>query len=1019
MDRRSFLKKGSQVSFALGAAPAFAQKSLTSATGIFARTPAISLDGEWAIAKDERNVGVGESWFRGPVQGAEMARVPGILQETFPLYHGLVWYWKQLAVESKAPAAGRYLLRFGAVDYACKVWVHGAAAGEHEGGETDFTLDVTGSIRPGEQNTIAVRVLNPSTTPMDGIKLAEIPHTNNEQGYHSGSGFNSGGLIKSVELLVTPAVLVEGIHIVPDWKTGKVQVEATIRNTLSRAVSAEVEVSAGPASDGQTLVALNVTKQLQPGTSVVSASVEIEDHKLWDLATPNLYRIDVRVHGHEWEGRHETSTRFGFRDFRVAGGYFRLNGKRVFLRGTHTGNHLPFGNSVPPPTAPDLLRRDVLYAKASGFNTIRALSGPLEPYQLDLCDEIGMLVYEEPRSSWLLKDSPKMKQYYWTSLERMVLRDRNHPCIGAWGLLNETPDNPTFREAVSCLPRLREIDPLRLVLLSSGRWDGERGIGSVSNPGSTEWQFELGQEAPGAGKSSGPRLPGDLPNCDDVAAYDAQMGDVHFYPADPTSRRVIDVMRAIGQKGNPVLLSEAGIGSNKNVLREVQDYEQAGIRPDAGDFAYARSIAERFVADWKAWGFDSVYPYPESFLQASDSAMARHRHLVFNAVRSNPKLCGYLVTGMLDHGFSGEGLWTFWREFKPGIMEVLQEGWAPVRWCLFANPTHIYSGQTVDVEAVLANEDTLTPGKYEATFRIWGPEGKAWEHGGDFQVQARSAGEDGPLAIPVMKESAVVTGRPGSYKLIPSSPKGAAPPPSSWEFHVSDRKDLPHVSAAVTYWGVQDSVEKWLQGQGVSGKGLEAAAAPHREILLVGNPENAGLDQWKELASRMMRGAQVLFLSPAVFKRGSDQVGWMPLKKKGGVETFRDWLYHRECVAKAHPIFEGLQSNALLNWYYYGPMIPHHRFFDQEAPREVIAAGFATGYTTPGGYSSGALLSSYSFGAGGFYLNAFPILENVDHHPVADRMLLNMIQHAGLKVTAPLQELPANFGEQLKEIGFV
>ena len=363
--------------------------------------------------------------------------------------------------------------------------------------------------------------------------------------------------------------------------------------------------------------------------------------------------------------------------------------------------------------------------------------------------------------------------------------------------------------------KVTRIDPLRLVLLSSGRWDGERGIGSICNPGSTEWRFELGQEAAGAGKSKAPRLPGGVPNSDDAAAYDDEMGDVHFYPADPTDHRVIEVMRQIGQKGNPVLLSEAGIGSNKNVLREVHDYEQQGIRPDAGDFAYARSIAERFVADWNAWGFDSVYPYPEGFLQASDTAMGRHRQLVFNAVRSNPKLCGYLLTGMLDHGFSGEGLWTFWREFKPGIMEVLQEGWAPVRWCLFTNPTHIYSGQSLDLEAVLANEDMLKPGSYEASFRIWGPQGQAWEHASEFQVQATSAGADGPLAIPVMKESAVITGPAGSYKLIPSTPKGAAPAPSSWEFYLSDRKDLPRVSATVTYWGVPQATQTWLQAQGV------------------------------------------------------------------------------------------------------------------------------------------------------------------------------------------------------------
>lgn len=1020
MDRRSFLKQGSQAAVALGAIPGLAQAPAAHAADVYARTPSISLDGAWAIAKDEHNVGRDQGWIRGPVGGAETARVPGILQENFPLYHGLVWYWKQVQIEKNAHAAGRYLLRFGAVDYRCDVWVNGAAVGSHEGGETDFTFDITGSVHPGQQNMIAVRVLNPSNTPIDGIVLGNIAHSNTELAYHSGSGFDSGGLTKTVEVLLTPAVLVEDLYVRADWKTGSVHVEATLRNTLERQVSAAVEVSVAPAARGQTLATVTVTKALAPGRTVVTAEAQIESHILWELDAPYLYRTDMRVHGSGWQGLHESSARFGFRDFRVENGYFRLNGKRIFLRGTHTGNHCPVGNFVPPASTPDLLRLDVLYAKASGFNTIRALSGPLEPYQLDLCDELGMMVYQEPQSSWLLKDSPRMKEYYQASLENMVRRDRNHPCIAVWGLLNETKDSPTFREAVSCLKPLRALDPLRLVMLSSGRWDGQRGIGTVSNPGSGEWQFEWGQEASGAGESQNPRLPDGVPNSADIPAYDDKMGDVHFYPADPTDRRVVDVMRAIGATGNPVLLSEAGIGSNKNVIREAHDYEQAGTRPDAGDFVFVKSIADRFEADWKAWGFESVYAYPECFLEASEIAMARHREFVFHAVRSNPKLCGYMLTGMLDHGFSGEGLWTFWRHFKPGIMEVLQDGWSPVRWCLFAEPSHIYSGQSMEIEAVLTNEDRLLPGNYEASFRIWGPKGEAWKHASTFTVERAATGTDGPLAIPVMKETVAVDGPAGAYKLIPSSPRGASPPPASWEFYLSERSDLPGLSQAVTCWGIAPAVRTWLQTHGITAQSLSDPAASKREIILVGDvsAETNALSQWRELASRMARGAQLFFLSPAAFKRESNATGWVPLEKKGGADIFRDWLYHRECVAKAHPIFNGLQANALLNWYYYGPMIPHYRFHDQEAADEVIAAGFATGYTNPGGYSSGTLLTSYTFAAGRFYVNAFPILDHVDRHPVADRMLLNMIQHAASAITEPLKELPSDFEERLKKIGY-
>jgi hypothetical protein len=85
----------------------------------------------------------------------------------------------------------------------------------------------------------------------------------------------------------------------------------------------------------------------------------------------------------------------------------------------------------------------------------------------------------------------------------------------------------------------------------------------------------------------------------------------------------------------------------------------------------------------------------------------------------------------------------------------------------------------------------------------------------------------------------------------------------------------------------------------------------------------------------------------------------------------------------------------------------------------VIAAAFATGYSTPGGYASGILLASYNFGAGQFFINSFPIIENVDKHPVADRLLLNLIQHAASLVSGPPAVLPADFETRLRQIGYV
>jgi hypothetical protein len=114
-----------------------------------------------------------------------------------------------------------------------------------------------------------------------------------------------------------------------------------------------------------------------------------------------------------------------------------------------------------------------------------------------------------------------------------------------------------------------------------------------------------------------------------------------------------------------------------------------------------------------------------------------------------------------------------------------------------------------------------------------------------------------------------------------------------------------------------------------------------------------------------------------------------------------------------------LPSKGILDWYYYGPVLPDYLFDGQETPEEVVAAAFATGYPAPGGYASGILLGSYRFGEGRFVINTFPILENVDMHPAADHLLLNLIDYATGFLGRPLEELPADFDAQLRAVGYI
>ena len=408
-------------------------------------------------------------------------------------------------------------------------------------------------------------------------------------------------------------------------------------------------------------------------------------------------------------------------------------------------------------------------------------------------------------------------------------------------------------------------------------------------------------------------------------------------------------------------------------------------------------------------------------LRESQRLHCRQRLLGFDLIRSNPMICGFNLTGLLDHGFSGEGLWTFWREWKPGIVDALKDGWAPLRWCLFVRPLHGYIGERFHLEAVLANEDVLAPGEYPVVLRIVGAAGVAWEHEGCVQAPRPDSGEDVPFALPIFDGEVVVDGPPGPYQFAAQMARGGVPAGGRLQFHLSDPSALPTLNQAVKVWGIGQVVQDWLARHGVDCAPFEKAALAKREVVLVGDLSELPQDPAArlELVEHVARGGVAVFLSPGAFKRGEDNaLGWLPLANKGSGKEFSDWLYHKECVAKPHPIFEDLPVR-IMDWDYYGPVISRYFFEGQDAPDETVVAAFAVGHpNAPGGCTSGVLMGIYRLGEGQFVINSLKVLEHVGRHPAADRLLLNLIRHVARIAGEPLSGLPSDFDQYLAAIGY-
>jgi beta-galactosidase/beta-glucuronidase len=331
-------------------------------------TQVLRLDGtNWRVAIDPRNIGREAKWYEAPRNDAFPAVVPGVIQSAFPEYHGVAWYWHEFSAPVTSHSEGRYWLRFHAVDYLAEVWLNGVKLGGHEGAQESFSLDATKVMKPGAANIIAVRVLNPTHELLDGIRLEEVAEGRRDYPKPEDNAYNTGGITDSVVLLITAAVRVAALHVMPDWKTGDVRVALELHSAGEKPVDGELRLTIAPAAGGESTAAISTAKPLGPGITKTEMLLHVPDHRLWEINDPYLYRVTASVRDAHHSAADESSTTCGFRDLRFEDGYFRFNGRRIHLHGAlYTVLQYPAMLCVPYDD--DLFRRDMLNMKLLGLN---------------------------------------------------------------------------------------------------------------------------------------------------------------------------------------------------------------------------------------------------------------------------------------------------------------------------------------------------------------------------------------------------------------------------------------------------------------------------------------------------------------------------------------------------------------------------------------------------------------------------------------------------------------------------
>jgi hypothetical protein len=974
-----------------------------------APTRVLSLDGDgWQLAVDPQNVGRQDGWASAARPAAKPTKVPWIIQDVFPDYHGVAWYWREFAAPANPHAEGRTILRFAAVDYLAEVWLNGTPVGGHEGAEDPFELDVTAALRPGAANLLAVRVVSPTHEPIDGIALAATPRSCRTYPVTPGTTYSVGGIVDSVELLSAPAVRIENLYVKPDWRSGRVEIEANLRNAAPGPLRTTLRLTIGPASGGETLDGLTFDRELRSGDTLVRGHVQVAQPRLWNLEDPFLYRVTAQAALTNSPSCDERSTRCGFRDFRYQNDAFRLNGRRLYLQGALILPHYPVGFRLSPRV--DTLRRDLQAYKAMGLNTCRIIWGGLRARDLDLFDEMGILVQQEHYGAIQMADTPEMPGRFDASLAGVLRRDRNHPSIVIWCLLNEISAGPQFQHAVESLPLVKYLDDTRVVWLNSGGFDMQLAQGSVSNPGSTGWEYLLGNERPDGPVTSHAMSGGQA----EIKA------DIHPYQPVPHTAVEIERMRTLGARANgrKIMITEIGTGCAVNLPRFARHYEQMGAE-SADDARYYRDKLEQFLADWQTWDLGRIWPRPEDYFSDSERNMVRLRRETGNALRANPYLAGSYFCALPDSDFNGIGLLNSFREYKPGVVDLQADLTAPLRWCLFAEPAAVYRGGTLKLEAVLSNLDALRPGTYPVRVAVLAPDGgRVFEEAISVDVADPQAAGEAPLVRGVFARELPISGVAGEYAFVVQFERGAAASGEEIHFRVFDPAEMPPVAPAVTLWGRDEGLSQWLAEHGIATRPYAVAAADRREVILVGNG-GGDVAAFRDLAQRLARGATAIFLSPAVFTLGDRPTALVPCVNKGtlGALDFCGGYYRGDTFAPRHPVFAGLPAGGVLDYSVYRNLIPQGgwAWCGLEAPAELLCGGIRAQF----GYQSGLLLATYRLGAGRFTLNTLRIRENLGSDPVAERLLRNLLNHAGSELGKPLMDMPsADLDKLLETIGY-
>lgn len=346
-------------------------------------------------------------------------------------YQFISCYRKKFTVPSFAFENNRriFISFEGAANYS-KVYINGEFIGEHKGGYTPFSFEITDKVNK-EENVLVVE--------LDSTERPDMPPFGNVVDY-----LCYGGIYREVHLDITENKYIADMFVkTPDCLKPEKMIEADITFSEELKGVLKLELFDGDKSLGK--------KETAVDGKVIRIHWKQKGLELWDIDSPKLYTLKAELNGDT------ISRKFGFREARFTRTGFELNGRKIKLIGLNRHQSYPYvGNAMP--ASAQKSDADLLKYKL-GCNIVRTAHYPDSIHFLDRCDEIGLLVFTE-MPSWQFLGEGEWRENCLENIRRMVIRDRSHPSVVLWGVrVNEGGDCDEFYEKTNAVAR--SLDPTR------------------------------------------------------------------------------------------------------------------------------------------------------------------------------------------------------------------------------------------------------------------------------------------------------------------------------------------------------------------------------------------------------------------------------------------------------------------------------------------------------------------------------------------------------------------------------